>query len=118
MIVFAGIKLSADPLPRTVALFSASSRQPVDLPAVFDERVLLHVEVNGHLLWFHLDTGTGGLVIAPKDAADAGLAVTPQTLRTQPADVTIGAVTAHAWFDILPSYGFDVNGRRISGLLG
>jgi len=115
---FAGSELSAAPLPRTVALFSTNSPEPVVLPAVFDGRVLLETTVNGHVLWFHLDTGTAGIVIASKDAADAGLVIDPDTRRTQPVDVAIGAVTAHAWFDVLPSYGFVANGRRISGLLG
>lgn len=114
----AGIGISAAPLPPTVALFSADSPKPVELPAVFDGRVLLHVNVNGRVLWFHLDTGTGGLMIAPQDAADAGLVVDPTTKRTQRVDVGIGAVSAHAWFEVLSSYGFESNGRRISGLIG
>jgi hypothetical protein len=114
----AGAGLSAEPLPRNVALFSTSGSTPVELPAVFDGRVLLRVVVNAKPLWFHLDTGTGGLVIAAKDAAGVGLDFDPAVLRTQPVDVEIGAVTAHAWFSVLPSYGFEANGRRISGLLG
>jgi hypothetical protein len=115
---FAGVGLSAELPARNVALFSTGGDKPVELPAVFDGRVLLQVEVNAKQLWFHLDTGTGGLVIAAKDAADAGLVFDPAVLRTQPVDVRIGAVTARAWFSVLPSYGFEANGRRVSGLLG
>jgi Aspartyl protease len=117
-VAFVGSRLSAAPLPPSVALFSTSSQEPVELPAVFDGRVLLHVKLLGKLLWFHLDTGTGGLIIAQKDAAEAGLVFDAQTFRTERTDVQIGAVAARVWFDVLPSYGFEANGRRISGLLG
>lgn len=89
------------------------------LPAVFDQRVLLQVGVNGHLLWLHLDTGSPSLYLGPQDAEAVGLTVDPTTQYSQPVSVTIGGVTASAVrFRIIQTYGFEAGGRRVSGLIG
>jgi predicted aspartyl protease len=107
------------PLPRTVPLFSAATTKPIALPAIFDRRVLLQADVNGHLLWLHLDTGNPSLYLGPQDAKAAGLTVDPTTQYSQPVSVKIGGVTASAArFRIIPTYGFEAGGRRVSGLIG
>jgi Aspartyl protease len=107
------------PLPRQQALFLTSATQPVVLPSAFEERVLLQAKVNGHLLWFHLDTGSGSLYLGAQDARTAGLTPDPKTRYSQPVSVAIGAVQGPAVrFQIIPSYGFEAYGRRVSGLLG
>jgi hypothetical protein len=106
------------PLPPMIPLFSPSGRTPIVLPAVFDERVLLNTQINGHLLLLHLDTGTSTLVLGGADAKAIGVAADPTTGYTQPLTVNIGPVTARARFAILPSYGLEYDGRRISGLIG
>jgi predicted aspartyl protease len=107
------------PLPRLQPLFSTLETQPVKLPCAFDERVLLQANVNGHLLWLHLDTGSPSLYLGAQDARTAGLTPDPSTQYSQPVSVSIGAVQGPSVrFRILPTYGFDAYGRRVSGLIG
>ncbi len=107
------------PLPRLQPLFSTSAKQPVLLPSAFDERVLLQANVNGHPLWFHLDTGSGSLYLGAHDARTAGLSPDPSTQYSQSVPVAIGALQGSAVrFKIIPSYGFEAYGRRVSGILG
>jgi Aspartyl protease len=106
------------PLPRMVPLFTASGEAPIVLPAVFDDRVLLHADIDGHAVWLHLDTGTSSLVLGGQDAKALGATLDPVTHYTQPLAVEIGPVNARARFQILATYGFVDNGRRISGLIG
>jgi hypothetical protein len=107
------------PLPRLQPLFSASGTQPLVLPSAFDDRVLLQADVNGHLLWLHLDTGSSSLYLGGEDARTAGLTPDPSTQYTQRVAVSIGAVQGPSVrFRVVPSYGFEADGRRVSGLLG
>jgi predicted aspartyl protease len=106
------------PLPRAVPLFSTEDKAPVVLPAAFDGRVLLHVNVDGRMLWFHLDTGSGTLYLGGKDAQTLGLAADSVVGYTQRVNVAIGAVNGSVRFVILPRYGINANGRWISGLIG
>lgn len=107
------------PLPRTVPLFSTTQSAPTSLPAAFDQRVLLQTDVNGHWLWLHLDTGSPSLYVGAQDAKTVGLVADSTSGYSQPVPVSIGAVSAPAArFRVLPSYGFDSNGRRVAGLIG
>jgi hypothetical protein len=107
------------PLPRTVPLFTTTQSAPTLLPAAFDGRVLLQADVNGHSLWFHLDTGSPSLYVGAQDAKTAGLSADATSGYSQPVPVSIGAVSAPAArFRVLPSYGFELNGRRVAGLIG
>ena len=117
-IATAGSDVAPTPLPWTVPLFSANGTAPIVLPAVFDNRVLLRVNIDGHAVWLHLDTGTSSLVLGGQDAKALGAILDSFTHYTQPLAVSIGAVSARARFQVVASYGFVYNGRRISGLIG
>jgi hypothetical protein len=107
------------PLPRTVPLFSSNDAAPVVLPAVFDDRVLLKAEIDGHPVWLHLDTGSSSLALGARDAAIMGIKSDLVTHYTQPVSVTIGTVNAPgARFEVLPHYGFGSHDRHVSGLIG
>jgi predicted aspartyl protease len=117
-----GIALLGDaaptPLPRTLPLFSTIATAPVVLPAVFDDRVLVKTDIDGHSLWMHLDTGSSSLFLGAQDAKAIGATVDPSNGYTQSLPVSIGSVTAEARFRVLPHYGFESNGRHVSGLIG
>lgn len=73
--------------------------------------------VNGHPLWFHLDSGTGTLVMGASDAQVVGLPVATVPGDSERVPFTIGAMEANAFFYVAP-YGFDVDGRHVAGIVG
>ncbi len=100
----------------TAPLFTSTATTPQSLPAMFPGRVLVGADINGHRLWFHLDTGADGLFIDREAAQDAGLAVAPDGSVT--TDVTIGNLHATgARFNTISAYGF-LNGVHVVGLIG
>jgi predicted aspartyl protease len=100
------------------AAFVTDAKAPVILPAVFDDRVLLQGTVNGHSLWFHLDSGAPIFAMGTDDARAAGVSVAGGSQLSTPVDFAIGGIHAPAARFYVAPYGFDLHGRRVSGLFG
>jgi Aspartyl protease len=112
--------LPAEPTPVTpsVPLFSAHGTGPVALPAAFVGRVLLHANVNGALMWLHLDTGNATLLLGTDDARKANLVADPVTHNSQRVRVAIGDIIAPAVFFSVSRYGFEDSGHWVAGNIG
>ncbi len=99
-------------------LFTCAAMTPQVIPSRFPGRILVAATINGHTLWFHLDTGTNGLFIDAGAAAAAGMTVDVAN-RTATADVDIGTLHASgARFGLLGRYGYNDGGVHVSGLIG
>lgn len=97
-------------------LFVTGATTPQTIPSVFNGRCLIAATINGHTLWFHLDTGTSGLAIDQKDARASGMTIQGDKAL---ADVDIGPLHgAGAAFSLLQGYAFDTGGVHVSGLIG
>ncbi len=104
--------------PLAAPVFTTSATTPQRIPARFPGRVLVQVLVDGHPLWFHLDTGTSVIAIDAGAATRAGVVSAPGA-RFATADLAVGAFDARqARVVLLPRYGFEDGGVHVSGLIG
>jgi hypothetical protein len=98
-------------------VFISDATSPQVIPALFPGRILVEADINGHSLWFHLDTGTSVLAVDRATASAAGMAIGEDGDAV--ADVAIGALHAHdAHFSLMDHYGYDDGGVHVSGLIG
>jgi hypothetical protein len=97
-------------------LFVSSATTPQVLPARLVGRVLVAAQINGHELWFHLDTGTNGLYIDRTAASRAGMTIRDGQAH---ANLTIGTLSANdARFGLLDHFGNEDGSVYVSGLIG
>ena len=106
------------PSPVLDPLFTTGSGTPIELPAAFVGRVLLHADVNGHLMWLHLDTGNYGMLLGTDDSRKAGLEIDPVTHDSRPVHVAIGKLEAPAASFKIGRYGFEDHGHWVAGNIG
>lgn len=99
------------------ALFATASPAPQAVPAVFDGQAIVGADINGHRLWFLLDTGANGMFVDRSAARAAGM--TMRADGTAQADVALGSVRAtDAAFGVLDLPGYDAGGVHVSGYIG
>ncbi|MBV8636922.1 MAG: retropepsin-like domain-containing protein [Candidatus Eremiobacteraeota bacterium] len=99
-------------------LFTSAATTPQVIPSRFPGRILIPAVINGHTLWFHLDTGTNGLFIDAGAAAQAGMKL-DMAGHSASADIDVGTLHASdARFGLLGRYGYDDGGVHVSGLIG
>jgi Aspartyl protease len=106
---------AAEPLPPP--LFRTAETAPQTVPSRFQNRVLVQGIVNGRALWFHLDTGSAGLVLSTSAARSLGFAAV-RAGGTVTADLDIG--TLHAENAVFRTIDYAVRdaGYEVSGILG
>jgi hypothetical protein len=101
------------PLP----LFRTTETAPQTIPSRFEDRVLVQGFINGRALWFHLDTGSAGLVLSTSAARSLGFDVA-RAGGTLVADVDVGPLHAHdAVFNTI-DYAVRDAGYEVSGIIG
>lgn len=98
-------------------LFVTDATTPQQIPARIQDAVFVQAAVNGHDMWFVLDSGSSALAIAKAAAADANVGKDRRGILT--ADMTIGPLTAHnCYFARMRGRWEWPDGTRLSGLVG
>jgi predicted aspartyl protease len=104
-------------IPDSTPLFSLDGSAPVVLPAQFtNDGIIIQAKIGDRGYDFILDSGTAGLTIDPRFAAELGLTAHDRMVRIP--QMSIGPLQMHnVAFDAVP-FSAQARGYRVVGLIG
>ena len=119
--------LTIPPTRRNLVEFP-SGENTVKLPADIEGHIRVQVTINGHPMWFIIDSGASDIVINEKAAKEVGLqtygkgtfsvAGVFQSSRTIAPTLEVGDLTLHNVVMRTAPVDFDEGDKRVVGLLG